>query len=219
MGTPLRCPPGMPAVWDEPAPALELPKLDRYHITPGDPHELVIVNSRLTSLFTHYVDKRTQKCTSRTGGCFFDHATYGHGRWSGWLSVCLRNSTRIWLCGVTKVTVRHEPRLEDRLLSLRGMTLLLQRQGNGERTRLVGRLDPTIARPAILPREVDVRLAVERMIDAPDRSHRAEANQLLKDKIADEVRARETQRFLRNLDPKDREQLEHGTTAEGEVQP
>ena len=165
----VRCPSGLNGRWGEKAPRLKMRLYDRYRIEPGKVHELVVVSSRLETVYTHFVDGRTQLCTECNGNkCWIPHHLVS-SRWSGWLAVCKPNSKVTMIVQITPGASESEPRLEDELISLRGMTLELRRLGNRPNGEVSARFIDEIAPVDDLPCEPNMRLAVWRILTAPDR--------------------------------------------------
>lgn len=174
----LRCPVGLEARWDEHPPPAKVRRLERYVVTPGREHQLVIVSSRIVSVRTHYVDGRTQKCTGEQGQCWLDHAKHGNSRWCGWLAVCRPGTGFVELVSLTKIAADSEPRLRDPREDLRGLTLKLRRKGGLMTGEMSAGIDSEKDRVANLPPAPDLKFCINRMLEAPDKDPREGASLL-----------------------------------------
>lgn len=183
MTTKIRAPKGLKPLWDTEAPGLALPKLERYHVTPGKDHHLICVSSRVVTVRTHYVDDRTQVCSGMHGSCWYAPKCTGKGgRWNGWLAVVVpgHEEEEPLLVTITKVTVKEEPKFGKHGPDLRGQRIILWRKGETLRTRLLGSVEgqPYTGK---LPDQPDLYAYVQRLLEAEDRDHKAEIAAMKRD--------------------------------------
>lgn len=160
---------GVKPCWGATPPPPKVRKYERIRIVNSTPVKLVIVSSQLEELHTHYHERRTVPCTEGAGPCWLDHQLVGKSRYGAWLAVCYPGSIKACLLRLTGCALAVEPRLRDKQLNLRGMTLEVWRQGNHEKEEMQARLLVKEPLAEKLSNPIDVRYAVERMLDADDR--------------------------------------------------
>lgn len=156
--------------WGVSPPPPKIRKYDRIRIVNSTPVKLVIVSNHLEELNTHFHERRTVPCTEGAGACWLDHQLVGKPRYGAWLAVCYPNSLKTCLLRLTACALAVEARLRDKCLILRGLELEVWRQGNHEKEEMQCRLYVDRPRAEKLPNPIDVRYAVERMLDADDRA-------------------------------------------------
>lgn len=104
---------------------------DQYRVESGSEyHELIVIDDRMASVLVHYWCDRTVECTLRSGKCVICEATKGrHHKFEGYLTVRTKHDRKLYWFRVTEGLARHEPKLTDRNVSLRGARLMAKRLG------------------------------------------------------------------------------------------
>jgi hypothetical protein len=126
-------------------------------VPPGPPKDYVILSSRVTGAWTHYLDGRTVPCMEADGGCVFDHEMTSL-RWQGWIAVQSLYSRAIggWVC-ITEAAFHACPLLWMKEVSLRGRSCRLGRAGPKHNSLMVCQLDPFKVDQRILTKEPDAK--------------------------------------------------------------
>jgi hypothetical protein len=155
--------------WGFAPPAPKVPKYPLLHIIDQKVVRVVIVNSRIEELGTHFLDGRTVPCGGLQDQCEFDHQLIGSPKYGGWLSVVPVGQRRTHLLRLTAVASTVEPRLRESSRDLRGSVLDVWRLGAFERSEMQCRLRLDVTYEQPIPAPIDVRFAVLRMLGADDR--------------------------------------------------
>jgi len=90
----------------------------------------------LYGIWCHYHDSRTQPCALDGVQCLLCKSG-NRKRWYGYLPVLGRADGKIWIAEVTAEAAQHCPTLKESGLSLRGLTLTLERRGQSKRSPVV----------------------------------------------------------------------------------
>lgn len=178
MSSPQRCPVDLFGRWGENPPPPKLRKFDVYHVDPGKVHELVVICSFVESVMTHWMGDRTQKCTGKGDDCWCSHAIYGSPRWQGWLAVCRPKRKVIELVRMTPCAMACDQRFKDSSHVLRGHTIEIYRLNNKSNGEVSARIRDDIPLARDMPLEPNMRLAVERLLAAPDRPKQSVKSQI-----------------------------------------
>lgn len=155
--------------WGATPPPPRVRKYDRLNVVNSTVLKLIVVSNQLEELNTHFWERRTVACTEGKEPCRYDHQLTGKPRYGAWLAVAHPGLLKTCLLRLTAVAVGVEPRLRDRRIDLRGMYLEVWRVGSHEQTEMHARLLADVPRAERVPPVIDVRFAVERMLEAESR--------------------------------------------------
>jgi hypothetical protein len=163
---------GPAPLWGATPPPPKVRKYDRIKVVNSTVLRFVLVNPRLEELNTHYTGRTVVCSETSTSRCWLDHREVGNPRYGAWLAVMYPHTLKVCILRLTAVSLAVEPRLRDQSIDLRGLTCEVWRQGSNEHCELHARLLVERERVEKLPGAIDLRFAVERMLEAEDRKAR-----------------------------------------------
>lgn len=122
---------------------------------PGLAIQGLILSSRPTGVWTHYLDGTTQPCHAQADKC--EYCNRGRRpRWKCYLLYYAVGIGRIALAEITIDAFRREQLLSNSAETLRGRSLKLTRAGQAPNSRVVCSISANVS-ACVLPAEFDVR--------------------------------------------------------------